>query len=340
MDTYKEQKNTIIKNIITIITTVESINIDVAVDRINSIATNVTLDDCRDDLKFTHHLLINLKNANFDLLGYSQLQALSSTLQQSADTLLKINNFKVEGNTPAISQLNPLKTAINNSRNTLQQHVLPFVAIIQQQTDVKKLNDLIKTAKESISIIQKNKTVSDELLASTKQVAEKAGVSTKAVYFQEEAKSHKNFSYTWLGITFILLLAACYFITTHLDPENFIKDLKNTDKDFLTVFTIQYIVFRLLIFSIISYAIVWTSKNYFAHRHNYVVNKHRQNLLSTFEVFVNSANDTIKDAVLLETTRCIFAHLDSGYLGKNNTPNISPQLIEIIKDNIPNTTKG
>ena len=81
------------------------------------------------------------------------------------------------------------------------------------------------------------------------------------------------------------------------------------------------------------YFLVIASRNYRAQAHNYIVNKNKQNALSTFETFVKASdNDEIKNAVLLQTTKAIFSNSPSGYL-KNESDDDSPtQIIEIVKD--------
>jgi len=70
--------------------------------------------------------------------------------------------------------------------------------------------------------------------------------------------------------------------------------------------------------------LIWNAKNYNAHRHNFVVNKHRQNSLKTFETFVKAANDDLE-------TNSIFSSQASGYLSKENDSNSQNKFIEIIR---------
>lgn len=59
-----------------------------------------------------------------------------------------------------------------------------------------------------------------------------------------------------------------------------------------------------------------SNKNYTAHKHLEIVNRHRQNALDTFNDFVESAGDNseTRDAVLLAATNSIFDANQSGYL--------------------------
>lgn len=52
-----------------------------------------------------------------------------------------------------------------------------------------------------------------------------------------------------------------------------------------------------------------------------VVNRHRGNALKTFQAFTEAAGDNqdVRSAVLLETTRSIFAVVPSGFLNATET---------------------
>ncbi len=82
--------------------------------------------------------------------------------------------------------------------------------------------------------------------------------------------------------------------------------------------TVRAAIARVVILSFLFYGAIWAGRMYRAERHLYIVNKHRALALSTFETFVGGVHEqAIKDAVLLEATRCIFGPSPSGYLGRD-----------------------
>ena len=84
---------------------------------------------------------------------------------------------------------------------------------------------------------------------------------------------------------------------------------------------------------VLFYGLTICSRNYRAQAHNYIINKNKQNALSTFETFVNaSSNEEIRNAVLLQTTKAIFSNPQSGYLKEDGSSDDSAHIIEIIKD--------
>ena len=86
-------------------------------------------------------------------------------------------------------------------------------------------------------------------------------------------------------------------------------------------------------FLVLFYLLTIATGNYRAQSHNYIVNKNKQNALSTFETFVKATdNEEIKNAVLLQTTKAIFNNTQSGYLKNECIGEESSQIIEVFKD--------
>src|SRR5207244_10156514 len=95
---------------------------------------------------------------------------------------------------------------------------------------------------------------------------------------------------------------------------------------------VQLAIAKFIIFSILFSAVLWAARIYRAHRHNYVINKHRQNALSTFEAFAKAAGDSeTKNAVLLQATQCIFSPQRTGYLAQENDSEGHSSILEIIR---------
>src|SRR5205085_68200 len=92
----------------------------------------------------------------------------------------------------------------------------------------------------------------------------------------------------------------------------------------------QLLAAKVILFSILGSAVVWCGRIYRAHRHNEVVNRHRQNALSSFRTFVESADDATRNAVLLEATRAVFSPQHTGYSSTEAEPNAAP-LVEILR---------
>ena len=87
----------------------------------------------------------------------------------------------------------------------------------------------------------------------------------------------------------------------------------------------------LIVFCLI-FALIWAAKNYGATRHNYVVNKHHNNALGSFQAFATSAADAqTKSAVLIQATQSIFTPRASGYVKSDGENSPSSPIVEILR---------
>ena len=97
---------------------------------------------------------------------------------------------------------------------------------------------------------------------------------------------------------------------------------------------ITAVLVRIILLSLLYFGMVWSSKNYLAHRHNVVVNKHRANALKTFQSFVEGAegDSQTKNAVLIQATTAVFSPQKSGFLRKESEAQAPNRIIEILQN--------
>jgi len=97
--------------------------------------------------------------------------------------------------------------------------------------------------------------------------------------------------------------------------------------------TVQLAVSKILVFVVLSYMLYLCAKNFLSHKHNAIVNKHRQNALLTYKALVEAAGNTPnREVVLNHAAACIFGPQSTGYSGDSG-PLLPPstQLIELLK---------
>ena len=130
----------------------------------------------------------------------------------------------------------------------------------------------------------------------------------------------------WLGISILIAIGMIFFAVKSFDVLKDNPDFMKESKNY-----IQWIVTRIAVISVIYGAALWSAKNYKINRHLFVVNQHRSSALRTFEAFiVASSDEETKNAILLEATHCIFAHSNTGFLGKDEELPAN-RIIEILK---------
>jgi len=202
-----------------------------------------------------------------------------------------------------------------------------FKAAVEKGADA--ISNLTRQATSSVEELT---TKVDEKIASldtalqvARDTAAQTGVTRHAAAFKDAAEAHSKSSTYWLvasALLVVLTVAMAILILFEFPSAGLMNDAG----------IIQKIIARLVIVSILYYSVVWSAKNYKAHRHLSVLNSHRQNALQTFESFVEGAggDEQTKTAVLLEATHCIFSPANTGYLGAEED-NPTSRIVEIFK---------
>jgi hypothetical protein len=269
---------------------------------------------------------------------YNTLKAFNGQLDQAVSIFNQIKTFNPATGNP-VNQRNSLLSQLENQFDTYYSSALPILmAGLLNTNDLSiertKLNEALKELEKEKekAKLESEKYLNEikDVLSKARQAAVEVGVAQHNMIFKEEADEHKKLSENWLKWTIGVLVA----ITLVGVGLLFIKP-----SDEGTHFLIHFTVTKIVILTVMFYALAICTRNYKAHKHNSILNKHRQNALNTFETFSKAAGtDTqTKNAILLEATHTIFSNQQTGYIntdGESDSPN---KIIEIIKSS---TTKG
>jgi hypothetical protein len=276
-----------------------------------------------------------LKEANLDNVSYQALMGLADRAEDASRRLKEIRAFN-----PG-SQGNPSGTRdglIQSLGETYHQYfsvISPIIAYsVRKGTDFDRLES---DARQSLAELQKFKLDQEQKAAAmladiqgtlekVRRAAAEVGVAQHSIHFKEQADEHMSGSRQWLkrtcwlaGITLLYALAVgAYYV--------FYSPQLNASQ------AVQLGIAKLFVFSVLYLATIWSAKMYKSHWHNYVVNKHRQNALSTFETFVKAASDDqTKNAVLIQATQSIFSQVHSGFVPGDPDSGSAPQVLEIVR---------
>ena len=248
-------------------------------------------------------LFRDLSEVNLDMLSIQSLQPLLGAAREARKLFSAIEDF-------------PLST---HSKNQTQNRSHLINRIRHQYTS------WYAEAAPVIAYSAWQDTNIDQLEQDLRSVAAKVGVVHHALHFRNEAIQHDKAARKWLwvvsGLAVITVVLSGLYIAQALEPT-----------ELGTPQAIQLAVAKVLLFSFFFGAVVWAARVYRSHRHNFVVNQHRQNALTSFETFVEAAgDDQTKSAVLIEATRCIFSPQASGYRDSPAADPSTPRIMEIIR---------
>jgi len=203
-----------------------------------------------------------------------------------------------------------------------------IVQAIALSSSSKSKDQEAKSILKRLQEIEKNANTTTEklsnILSSAQSELSKSGVEVHSEIFKDQAVKHENNSKTWRNYSIALLaftvIIALTFFFIIVFKVNEIKKIVETS------------VLAALIISMATYTLTLTVKNYFAEKHNESINRHRANCLSTFNTFIDSADEERKAAVLLQATQTIFSHQSSGFLSKENDIQNPNPIVEIVRN--------
>lgn len=278
----------------------------------------------------------------FNRIPLEYISELSSTyIQQVYNQSLAFLNIlgQIQSFDPQADQ-NPAATRDNilNSLSGMYETVFnslhPAVSFIAaRQQDFSSLELEARSAAEAATrqanelalTMKANQAEAEKVLGAIRDVAAEQGVSQQAHYFKTTADGHGTSATTWErytvrtaiglgGYAFLTLLFAIFYI-----PES-------------TISAAQMAVSKILIFAVIAYMLFHCSRTLIGHRHNEVINRHRENALLTFNSLVSAAGaDDKRDVILTHAASCIFSPQETGY-SKSSTNQAFPsvQIIEAL----------
>ncbi|MBT4610566.1 MAG: hypothetical protein HOC05_11040 [Gemmatimonadetes bacterium] len=165
-----------------------------------------------------------------------------------------------------------------------------------------------------------------DVLEKARQAAQQTGIAQYARLFETEAKTHKTRARRWYLATIgsvagLLLYGGLLLYRPFVSAGG-------------TVNVVASAIPRIVLLGSLYYAVHWCARNFSAHCHNEVVNRHRVNSLGTFETFAKAAGDDTqtKNAVLLEATHSIFGSQSSGFFQREAPPVPQNKIVEIMRN--------
>jgi hypothetical protein len=211
--------------------------------------------------------------------------------------------------------------------------VLPLLAYFRGdvQAQLAKIEEAVgkadKLYDDGHANIQSKAKEIDEALTAARNTAANAGAAVFTQDFLGEAKNVEKSAQGWLaaaagfgaGALIVAVAAFVWFQPPH---------------DATVAYTVQFTLTKLVVIGGLITAAIWCGSMYRALRHQAAINKHRGNALKTFQAFISSAGDRqdVRDAILLETTRSIFAVAPTGFLNATET-NVDggPKIADVLK---------
>ena len=265
--------------------------------------------------------------------------------KQFAEHLNWLNNFDIQKNSNPKNEHDGFDTRIDSFHDSVFGDIRPYLSWLRQEFSSKNidLEELKKQQKSAIQAEKAYKELSSKLEAELNILKEKKieveskhgeiAATTLSLQFGKQTKENSENAKGWLLIRNILYYLLIFIIVLNLLAYFFIFFAHRFGYIALStkeIFTIEYLIIKIALISVLSYGIAFASKNYNIQSNLSTVNQHRRNVAQTLEDFFSTKPDR-KSEMLKEGTEAMFKHLPVGYLSKNETKENGP-LLETINN--------
>jgi len=299
------------------------------------LGTQLTFEPLRPAIESLIEVSKGLSDAPLDVLPYPLLQKALNAYGTIESRMQELKTFDVvalstQNQNPVGYRQNIIQN-FDASNNTFWEQIAPVVSFIgatslKRDSNLLATRQLMEQAQGALRGAQTSQDELEKIVAASREAAANVGASRHATLFAEEASAYERVGGKWLwatGLSAAVTLAAAVANYVFLDA--------NTGAS-TTGSSIQVVIAKVFVFSMLLSATVWCGKNYRAARHNHVVNKHRQNALTSFQTFIEGASDAqTKNAVLIQASQSIFAPQSSGYISGEPDAAGPSQFIELVR---------
>lgn len=243
-------------------------------------------------------------------------------LAQNADAffqqLTEIQSFDPKQQENPFAQRTAIVTNLRNLYNNIFNAIHSLISYgASRQRDFGALERdfraaMQRSADEAADLQRRLTSIEDDakrVLEEARKVAAEQGVSQQARYFQEESSSHEAEASTWRIATFCAAgaLAAFAVASAFAHKWEWLQPMTPYE-------AAQLGISKILLFAILGYLVLLCARNFLSHKHNAIVNKHRQNALLTFNALVEAAGgEEQRDVILAYAASCIFSPQETGY---------------------------
>jgi hypothetical protein len=301
--------------------------------RRSALGDEFSLEDAVAPIEKTVSFFRSFPRSNLDDLPDGQLEQIK---QQGLAFLNVIQQLQAFSPSKEANPAEARRSLLDQARGTYItafNALFAYVAFLAgRQRDISGIEEQARAAAASATaeaerlreLMTQREKETGEILQKVREVAAEQGVSQQAAYFKEEAEEHDQSAVKWEGYTikvaiglgiYALATAALAMLYTPKDPYA----------------AVQLGLSKVLIFAVIAYMLFHCARTTLAHRHNAVVNHHRENALLTFNALASAASDPDKrDIVLTHAASCIFAPQETGYSKQTGVQGSAVQVVEAL----------
>lgn len=293
----------------------------------------ITFEEGGKDIRRVFEIADYLKALPVEVLVDSTAQEISASLEECRVYINQIDTFTLETGNPAATR-NQFISQIHQAGDALFLRASPWIPFLAyKKGDVTKniaaLTEAVAKASgivsEAKTDIQNKSSEIDTIITKAREASGAAGAAVFTKDFSARADALEVQAKTWLtrttwmaAITLLGSVAAFFCI----------------DPTMGKIEVVQRLAAKVAIYGVLLTGTVWCGRIYKALMHQAAMNRFKALGLQTFQAFTAGSTDVqTKDAVLLETTRSIFASYQTGYIDEES--GTDTRVVEVLKSTIP-----
>lgn len=203
-----------------------------------------------------------------------------------------------------------------------------FERLVSEKSN--EFEHLSSKLRDEVEGIAEVRGAADRVLNEAQESASRLVVAQQAVHFSDIALAHRKSANFWIFASSILLLLTLIlsFASLFLTSGDFFG-LSGDPSAFALV---QFTSGKLLTFGLLGYGVYACARNYFANRHNAVVNEQKKAALHTFQALADSADSPAeRDVILTHAATCIFGIQETGFSKAGEAPVPHSSVVEILR---------
>ena len=305
------------------------------------------------ELSFHHHgeeqfeatfnLIEKLSKCHFERVPLQKINSIKRKLEEYKSIFERAKNLNLKSDNSPKNTRNSIVQNLENYYDSFFNDVSSVISLTYQKEkiDFKQIEDESKQALEQVKAhseehkkqMENQKKSSEAILESMRKASAEAGVSQEAIHYSEAQKNHSKMAEQWystlrwllISLIIFVIITGCFLILKH--KSNAIPTLGYLE---ITI---------LIVISLWIYAINFCNKNYYAEKHNEIINANKARTLTSFSSFVEASKDeNIKNQVLLHASASAFSNPPTGF-GKNQSVPLPP-ILELTKKVISGSSNG
>lgn len=276
-----------------------------------------------------------------DDMSQQALQQVRDRANTDFSLLKQAIDFKLASQQTPQATRDSIIAQITAAYDSSFQTLHPYISYsLHRSADFQSLDAKARATMQAISDraekvesrLHQHETEAQRVLNEIRSVAAEEGVTQQSAHFRAEAESHYTEAETWRKRTvkFAISLGAYAALSVFFHKIPFLTPTSNYE-------TIQLAISKILIFSVLAYMMFLSARNFLNHKHNAIVNRHRQNALMTHRALIEAAGDHgIREAIMVQAASCIFSPQNTGYTGgtaSGDSPS-SKSVVELLSKGI------